>query len=72
MFIRIAKFLLSALLMGIFLIYSSQYFAYNLSKESGLATRIETNLLIMSIAMLLYFLFVLMLKAVDIKSFKGK
>lgn len=72
MFVRIAKFLLSSLLMGIFLIYSSRYFAYNLSNESSLTIRIETNLLIISTAILLYFLFVLALRAVNIKSFKGK
>lgn len=70
--LRIAKFFISAVLMWSFLIFTSNYFAYNLSKKSGLITRIETNLLIIIAALLFYLTIVVIVKAVDIKSFKGK
>lgn len=67
---NIAKCLLSAILMGVFLIVAKYYFAYNLSKKTSIIIRIETNLLIIIIAIIIYFLFTQIFKAMNIKTLK--
>ncbi|WJW80295.1 murein biosynthesis integral membrane protein MurJ [Bartonella sp. TP] len=69
---RLYKFIIAAGIMGLFLLLAQYYFSFALSSQSTNFLRILTNLAIIILAMLIYLLVTIMLKAIDINILKNK
>lgn len=68
---RIFKFLTSAIAMGVELYFITHLFQEHLSSSATLLDKAITNLIVILSSMLIYFIFIIILKAIDIKTIKN-